>query len=440
MQNKFLERLSKLRLEKASILCVSLDLDPNGFTRSEYLERVKSMMKAVSDYVIAFKVNENFTRHLSIEDHREISKLCRALNTLSIYDCKLGDIGSSASLGVKLIKDMGYDALTVNPTFGNLKEIVDVAHSNDVAVIAVTIPSSEEAQRIFRAKIDGKMLFEVISEDVRNSGADGVVLGATNYVKPEDIIRVREIIGNDPLILFTGIGAQGGDFESAILFGGWNIMLNVGRAIINSKDPTSASAEYRRLLTDAWIKFNAAKEIATSKDVYCESKDAPFTLSSGKKSDYYIDIRSLYSQPTPRGRIAELMLMKIALEGMRDVEKVATTETAGIPIASIVADRLSKGLVYVRHKEKSYGKSKKVEGIVKQGDVFICVDDLTTTGETATFCINAIRELGGEVMGYFVVFDREEGAEERLKEIGVKLFSLTNITILRRVMDILKNR
>ncbi|MEM2366254.1 MAG: orotate phosphoribosyltransferase [Nitrososphaerota archaeon] len=430
----FLRKYAELRRQKGSIMCISLDVKRRGESRKEYVERLEQLVESTAPYAIAFKVNENYTRHLSMEDHQEITQLCKSLGTLTIYDCKLSDITSTATMGISIVKDMGYDGLTVNPIFGNLGQVVKTAHDLGLAVFSVTLPSNPESARLFKLDMGGKKLFEILAEDAKISGADGLVVSATETTSANDIATIRSVVGEGPIILFPGIGVQGGDLEKAIIYGGWNVLVNIGRSVVDSPEPKKVAAEYRDTLTDSWIRMNAALEIIRTPGVYRYSPDKPFILSSGKESDYYVDIRALYSHPEPRSKIAELMLVRISMEGNVDADKVATTETAGIPIASIVADRLCKGLVYVRHKEKGYGTGRRVEGVVQNGDKVICVDDLTTTGETAEACVKAVSELGGKVLAYYVVFDREEGAAERLNSIGVRLRYLTNISTLKSIM------
>lgn len=430
----FLSKYVEVRRQKGSIMCISLDVKRREGSKKEYIYILKQLVERTAPYAVAFKVNENYTRHLSIEDHQEITQLCKSLGTLTIYDCKLSDITSTAITGLGIIKDMGYDGLTVNPVFGNLGQIAETARELGLAVFSVTLPSNPESAKLFKLDVGGKKFFEILAEDAKLSRVEGVIVSATETASANDIVTIRNIVGEEKIILFPGIGMQGGDLEKIIVHGGWNILVNIGRSIVESPDPEKAAAEYKDALTDSWIRVNAALEIIRTPGVYRHSSEKPFILSSGKESDYYIDIRTLYSHPEPRGKIAELMLMKISMDGNANVDKVATTETAGIPIASIIADRLCKGLVYVRHKEKSYGTGRRVEGVIQHGDKVICVDDLTTTGETAEACVKAVSELGGKVLAYYVVFEREEGAVERLNSIGVRLRYLTNASMLKNLM------
>ncbi|MEM4548783.1 MAG: orotidine 5'-phosphate decarboxylase / HUMPS family protein, partial [Nitrososphaerota archaeon] len=305
----FLRKYAELRRQKGSIMCISLDVKRRGESRKEYVERLEQLVESTAPYAIAFKVNENYTRHLSMEDHQEITQLCKSLGTLTIYDCKLSDITSTATMGISIVKDMGYDGLTVNPIFGNLGQVVKTAHDLGLAVFSVTLPSNPESARLFKLDMGGKKLFEILAEDAKISGADGLVVSATETASANDIATIRSVVGEGPIILFPGIGVQGGDLEKAIIYGGWNVLVNIGRSVVDSPEPKKVAAEYRDTLTDSWIRMNAALEIIRTPGVYRYSPDKPFILSSGKESDYYVDIRALYSHPEPRSKIAELMLV-----------------------------------------------------------------------------------------------------------------------------------
>ncbi|MFH1105848.1 MAG: hypothetical protein V1731_01385, partial [Candidatus Aenigmatarchaeota archaeon] len=109
-----------------------------------------------------------------------------------------------------------------------------------------------EAQKYFKqATISGKPVYLAIAEEVRDAGADGCVVGATAHVAPEEIKAVRETIGDGRVILFVGIGAQGGDEKKCVANGGNPIAINVGRDIIYDADQAAKAAEWNRLFNEA---------------------------------------------------------------------------------------------------------------------------------------------------------------------------------------------
>jgi orotidine-5'-phosphate decarboxylase len=83
---------------------------------------------------------------------------------------------------------------------------------------------------------------------VKHAGSDGVVVGATDHVREVDIQKIRKTIGNDCIILFPGIGSQGGDVKKILTNADRNIIINVGRHIIYSNDPGRTAEEYNKRL------------------------------------------------------------------------------------------------------------------------------------------------------------------------------------------------
>ncbi len=158
-----------------------------------------------------------------------------------------------------------------------------------------------------------------------------------------------------------------------------------------------------------------------------------FTLSSGLKSNYYLDLRRLLGDGGSYRRVLELLAER-ALKDIGDFDVVVGVATAGIPWASGLALMLGKGLAYVRSEVKQHGTSRVVEGAPKPGSTCIVVDDVATTGSSLE---SAIRSLSGvcNVVGALVIVDRLQGASERLKGLGVKLVSLLTV---KELMDCIK--
>ncbi|MEM3669781.1 MAG: orotidine 5'-phosphate decarboxylase / HUMPS family protein [Nitrososphaerota archaeon] len=426
---RFIEIYDKIVENKGSILCVGLDPPVDKFnTPVEKMKFCLEIIEKVSQNCCAIKINENFVRDLSLEQHKEITEKIKENNLISIYDCKIGDITNSAISGMYLIKKMGYDALTVNPILGNLSDITKEAHEVGLGVLALVLPSNPESKNYYRKKMeDGEEFYNYFIIDCMKSGTDGIVIGLGRDINPSEISSIRDRLGDDVIILFPGVGVQGGDLEMAIKHGGNRILINVGRAIILSKDPEKESMEYNDKIMSLREFYEVSNIILKTEGAFNLSKE-PIRLSSGKLSNYYIDCRAIYSDPDSRQIIVKSMFRLIKRKMGKERFKVVTTASAGIPLASIIADKFGVGLIYYRADKKEYGLSKKIEGIIKDGDYFVGVDDLTTTGKTALECIKAVREKGGIIDKYFVIFDRLEGASELLAKEGVELYSLANMS------------
>ena len=153
----------------------------------------------------------------------------------------------------------------------------------------------------------------------------------------------------------------------------------------------------------------------------------PFTLASGLPSPTYIDCRKLISFPRIRTTLMDFLAATVLREaGFEAFDNVAGGETAGIPFAAFVADRLGLPMSYVRKKPKGYGRNARIEGVMGEGDRVLLVEDLTTDGGSKLSFVDAIRDTGASCADTAVIFyyDIFPGTEQRLAEHGVSLHYL----------------
>ena len=153
-----------------------------------------------------------------------------------------------------------------------------------------------------------------------------------------------------------------------------------------------------------------------------------FTLSSGKKSSYYIDLRLVPSFPHQfRKMIKNLQKLIIEKIGLGNFDSLVSIPTGGLIIGSALAIETVKPLIYVRNKPKDYGTAKSLEGKILSGMQVMMIDDVATTG---TSILNGIKELKAEglsISNACVIINRLEGADKILNSVGVILHQLTDI-------------
>ncbi len=155
--------------------------------------------------------------------------------------------------------------------------------------------------------------------------------------------------------------------------------------------------------------------------------DEPYKFTSGMASPVYIDCRKLISYPRIRSTCMDFacsVLMQDA--GYECFDAVAGGETAGIPFAAWIADRLALPMQYVRKKPKGFGRDARIEGDISEGQRILLVEDLTTDGGSKVNFVEAIREAGAACSHTIVVFyyDIFPEVHERLGEHGIKLHYL----------------
>ncbi|KHA52681.1 orotate phosphoribosyltransferase [Sulfitobacter geojensis] len=169
-----------------------------------------------------------------------------------------------------------------------------------------------------------------------------------------------------------------------------------------------------------------ARMLLEIKAVNFNSKD-PFTLSSGLPSPTYVDCRKLISYPRIRSTLMDFLTVTVMRNaGFEAFDNIAGGETAGIPFAALVAERMALPMTYVRKKPKGYGKNARIEGDMTEGQRVLLVEDLTTDGGSKLSFVDAIRETGATcahtaVIFYYGIFPQ---TEKTLGDHGVNLHSL----------------
>ena len=153
----------------------------------------------------------------------------------------------------------------------------------------------------------------------------------------------------------------------------------------------------------------------------------PFTHASGRKAPTYIDCRKLISYPRIRSVLMDFLSVTVMREaGFEAFDNIAGGETAGIPFAAFVAERLALPMTYVRKKPKGYGRNARIEGAMTEGQRVLLVEDLATDGGSKISFVQAIRETGATCAHTAVIFyyDIYPGVREALAAEGVSLIQL----------------
>lgn len=155
--------------------------------------------------------------------------------------------------------------------------------------------------------------------------------------------------------------------------------------------------------------------------------DEPYIFSSGLASPVYIDCRKLISYPHIRSTLMDFAVATLYRDvGFEQFDAAAGGETAGIPFAAWIADKMNLPMQYVRKKPKGYGRNAQIEGDISEGQRVLLVEDLTTDGGSKLRFAKAIREAGAKCEHTFVIFyyDIFKNTHKMLAENGLKLHYL----------------
>ena len=168
----------------------------------------------------------------------------------------------------------------------------------------------------------------------------------------------------------------------------------------------------RMMLEIKAIHFNAAQ---------------PFIFTSGWASPVYVDCRKIISYPRLRSALMDFAAATIVRDvGYESIDIVAGGETAGIPFAAWIADKLGLPMQYIRKKPKGFGRNAQIEGEVVAGARTLLVEDLATDGRSKVNFCQALRNAGAGVDHCFVLFfyDIFPKSQEVFTELGIRLHRL----------------
>ena len=159
--------------------------------------------------------------------------------------------------------------------------------------------------------------------------------------------------------------------------------------------------------------------------------EAPFRLTSGLYAPFYVNCRLILSRPEARARAAAALADTVPQPG---ATVIAGGVTAGVPFATLAADRLGLPMVYVRAEAKAHGTAGRIEGGSVAGERVHLIEDLISTAGSILAFAQALRAAGAEVDGVSVLFSRASAsARQALKEAGLTLTAICDLDMLLAV-------
>lgn len=173
-------------------------------------------------------------------------------------------------------------------------------------------------------------------------------------------------------------------------------------------------------------------------------KRGDYTLASGLRSDYLIDLKPTAMHPLGASLIADAILDWMIMTE-RSVDAFGGLAMGAVPLVSAVVTRSAQRQCptrgfFVRKASKEYGSQSLIEGCLQAGMQAVLLEDVTTTGGSVLQAAQAVRKFGAHVTDVVTVVDRLEGAADNLREQGITLTALlTRNDILDRTVSTYDN-
>lgn len=250
----FADKYRNIAKKNKSLLCVGLD--------SSDFDSMIRIIEATHDLVSAYKPNSAFFEAEGAKGVETLKKVCEYILTQYpeipiILDAKRGDIGNTNEQYAKFAFEyLNVDAITLHPYQG-LGALTPFEKYEDKGLIVLVKTSNPESSEIQDMKLEnGKTVWEQVLSKVverdQGRGVWGVVVGATH---PDELKKVRKTVG-DMLILVPGVGAQGAKIEDVLnkaTSNGGDLIINVGRSILQAENPREAALQIQ-LATEKYAR------------------------------------------------------------------------------------------------------------------------------------------------------------------------------------------
>lgn len=248
----------------SSLLCIGLDPHVNDLpapTAASARDYCLNLVKQTSRYAAAFKPNAAFFEVFGAEGWTALKEVVEAIQEESnrmgsmipvILDAKRGDIASTAAAYAKsAFEHLDVDCITLSPYLGkdSIEPFIQQTEKGIFLLCKTSNPGSGDLQDVVLS--DGDLLYEHVAKLARSWNTKnniGLVVGATHI----DAMKRIRAVAPDLWFLAPGVGAQGGELESALQAGvrkdGKGLLINVSRSIARAERPGLAAAELRDLI------------------------------------------------------------------------------------------------------------------------------------------------------------------------------------------------